>query len=69
MCNIHSCIILQQVKAFLICFDQSFYHQGEGWEVSDMFATNEAEFGYRSTYNEAMPEYTWVILSLDPNWK
>ncbi|XP_071819851.1 uncharacterized protein [Apostichopus japonicus] len=37
----------------------------ESWEVSDMFATNEANFGYKSTFDETMSEYTTLLVVED----
>lgn len=32
-----------------------------GWNAEDMLATNEAKYGYKSTYNSALPEYTLAV--------
>lgn len=34
---------------------------GGGWNAEDMLATNEAKYGYKSTYNSALPEYTLAV--------
>ncbi|PIK49394.1 putative ataxin-2-like [Apostichopus japonicus] len=36
--------------------------QGEGWDVNDMFATNEADFGFKSTFDETLSEYTTLLV-------
>ena len=34
---------------------------GSGWNAEDMLATNESKYGYKSTYNSALPEYTIAV--------
>lgn len=34
---------------------------GGGWNAEDMLATNEAKYGYKSTYNSSLPEYTLAV--------
>ncbi|XP_071855124.1 uncharacterized protein [Apostichopus japonicus] len=36
--------------------------QVEGWDVNDMFATNEADFGFKSTFDETLSEYTTLLV-------
>ncbi|XP_071855491.1 uncharacterized protein [Apostichopus japonicus] len=44
--------------------------QIEGWEVNEMFATNEINFGYKSTFDKTMPEYTTILEREDtPEYK
>ncbi|XP_071811057.1 ataxin-2-like protein [Apostichopus japonicus] len=35
--------------------------QNEGWEVNEMFDTNAINFGYKSTFDKTMPEYTTIL--------
>ncbi|XP_071849653.1 uncharacterized protein [Apostichopus japonicus] len=43
--------------------DQSLaLDQGEGWDVNDMFATNQADFGFKSTFDETLSEYTTLLV-------
>ncbi|XP_071810871.1 uncharacterized protein [Apostichopus japonicus] len=35
--------------------------QNDGWEVNEMFDTNEINFGYKSTFDKTMPEYTTIL--------
>ncbi|XP_071854335.1 uncharacterized protein [Apostichopus japonicus] len=36
--------------------------QCEGWDVNDMFATNEADFGFKSTFDKTLSEYTTLLV-------
>ncbi|PIK40970.1 putative ataxin-2-like protein-like [Apostichopus japonicus] len=36
--------------------------QVEGWDVTEMFATNEADFGFKSTFDETLSEYTTLLV-------